>query len=413
MSNITMALAPGAQPIAKVKVAGVGGAGGNAVRRMMDGGLSRVEFIAINTDEQVLSRSGATTQMCVGRKITDGLGAGGDPKVGRAAVEENKEDVKNALAGADMVFVTAGMGGGTGTGAAPVVATVAREQKALTVGVVTMPFGFEGTKRTRRAEEGLRALREQVDTLIIVSNDRMIEKLPGDTPILKAFEEADNVLRHAVQGITDIILVPGVVNLDFADVRSVMSHRGNATMGVGRGEGGERAAEAAAQAIASPLLEDVSIAGAKGLLVNITGGPGLTQRDAAGAMTEINNAAGEDADVFFGIVIDEKMSEDELLVTLIATGFEGGLDADLLEEHREELMQQELAIGAQDAAAMESPTTPEVDLTRPTYDRDAETKQAAARASAEDGTAGDGRGGASPDVRVPTFLRRSQRKMQS
>jgi|SaaInl4_150m_RNA_FD_contig_71_849020_length_2938_multi_3_in_0_out_0_3 cell division protein FtsZ len=321
-NNITFELDHDQEPVASIKVAGVGGAGGNAIRRMIDNGLSRVEFIAVNTDEQVLHKSGATTQICIGANTTRGLGAGGRPEIGRQALEEDRERVASALAGADMVFITAGMGGGTGTGASPVVAELAREIGALTVGVVTTPFIFEGRKRLSRAQEGLAELRKNVDTLIVISNQRLLQVYPGKTPINEAFRQADEVLRQAVQGITDIILVPGLVNLDFADVRTVMSHRGNATMGAGIGTGEERAKVSAQQAIHSPLLEDVSIEGARGVLVNITSGPALSQDDITDAMEIINDSAGDDADTYFGVVLDETVPEDEVRITLIATGFE-------------------------------------------------------------------------------------------
>jgi cell division protein FtsZ len=290
---------------------------------MVESGLSRVEFIAVNTDQQVLHRSGATTQICIGNNVTKGLGAGGRPEIGRQAIDEDRERVADALTGSDMVFITAGMGGGTGTGASPIVAKIAREMKALTVGVVTTPFAFEQPKRLRRAAEGLEALREYVDTLIVISNERLLKVLPPRTPINDAFREADKVLLQAVQGITDIILVPGLINLDFADVRTVMSHRGDATMGSGIATGENAAHKAAAMAIDSPLLEDVTIKGAKGLLVNITSNSSLPQEDVNAAMRVVNAEAGEDADVYFGVVLDDAVPEGEIRVTVIATGFEG------------------------------------------------------------------------------------------
>ncbi len=322
MSNDNFELIHEQEPVARIKVIGVGGGGGNAIRRMVDSGLSRVEFIAINTDQQVLHRSGATTQICIGNNVTKGLGAGGRPEIGRQAIDEDRDRVADALGGSDMVFITAGMGGGTGTGASPVVAQIAREIGALTVGVVTTPFAFEQPKRLRRAAEGLEALREAVDTLIVISNERLLQVLPPRTPINDAFREADKVLLQAVQGITDIILVPGLINLDFADVRTVMSHRGDATMGSGVATGENAASRAAEIAIASPLLEDVSIRGAKGLLVNITSNSSLPQEDVNAAMSVVNREAGADADVFFGVVLDDSVPEGEIRVTVIATGFE-------------------------------------------------------------------------------------------
>jgi len=322
MSNIAFELDHEQEPVARIKVVGVGGAGGNAIRRMVDSSLSRVEFIAINTDEQVLHRSGATTQICIGANVTKGLGAGGRPEIGKQAIEEDRDRVADALSGADMVFITAGMGGGTGTGASPVVAELAREVGALTVGVVTTPFAFEQAKRLHRALEGLEKLREHVDTLIVISNERLLEVLPPKMPINEAFREADNVLRQAVQGITDIILVPGLINLDFADVRTVMAHRGDATMGSGVSSGSDAARKAAETAISSPLLEDVSIKGAKGLLINITSSPNLSQEEVREAMDVINGESGPDADVYFGVVLDESVPEGEIRITVIATGFE-------------------------------------------------------------------------------------------
>lgn len=360
MGNIAFELDHEQEPVARIKVIGVGGAGGNAIQRMIEGGLSRVEFIAINTDDQVLQRSSATTQICVGGSVTRGLGAGGRPEVGRQAVEQDRERVAGALAGADMVFITAGMGGGTGTGASPVVAELARELGALTVGVVTTPFMFEGSKRLRRAQEGLAELRENVDTLIVISNQRLLQVLPGKTPINEAFREADNVLRQAVQGITDIILVPGLVNLDFADVRTVMSHRGNATMGTGIGAGDDRAKRSAQEAISSPLLEDVSIDGAKGVLVNITAGPALSQDDITDVMETINGAAGDEADTYFGVVLDDGVPDDEIRITLIATGFEvAGED----ESEEEEVATEQTA--KEEPVAAEPIPTPAPAVARP------------------------------------------------
>ncbi len=331
--DLTLNFANEDDPVAQIKVVGVGGAGGNAINRMIDSGLSRVEFIAINTDKQVLSRSRASTTIAIGENVTKGLGAGGNPEIGMKAVEEDRDRVAEAMRGADMVFVTAGMGGGTGTGASPIVAEIAHEMDCLTVGVVTTPFAFEMQKRFQRAMEGVAALREQVDTLIVISNERLSEVLEEDTLIDDAFRKADEVLRQAVQGITDIILVPGMINLDFADVRSVMSNRGDATMGTGTGKGPERARQAAEAAISSPLLEDVSISGAKGLLVNITASD-LALRDVKSAMKVINPAAGNSADVFVGAVPDENVPADEIRITVIATGYESSGEA--VEEFVEE-----------------------------------------------------------------------------
>jgi len=305
---------------ATLKVIGVGGAGGNAVNRMISSSLTGVDFIVANTDAQVLAESSALNKVQIGRNLTKGLGAGGDPEVGRRAAQEDADALAEILEGADMVFVTAGMGGGTGTGAAPVIAEIAREQGSLTVAVVTRPFTFEGRRRRQQAEQGLEELREKVDTLITIPNDRLLQVVARETPVERAFEVADQVLLEATRGISDLITVPGLVNLDFADVRTVMQSRGNALMGTGRGSGERRATEAAQAAISSPLLDNVSITGAEAILVNITGGKDLTLHEVDEAATAILEAAGEDANVIFGAVIDPE-AEGEVTVTVIATGF--------------------------------------------------------------------------------------------
>jgi len=305
---------------ATLKVIGVGGAGGNAINRMISSSLTGVDFIVANTDAQVLSGSQALYKVQLGRSLTKGLGAGGEPEVGRRAAQEDTEAICDALAGADMVFITCGMGGGTGTGAAPVIAEIAREQGALCVAVVTRPFSFEGRRRQQQAEEGLDELRGKVDTLITIPNDRLLNIVPRDTPLERSFEVADEVLLEATRGISDLITVPGLINLDFADVRTVMRNRGNALMGTGRGSGENRAAEAARTAIASPLLDDMSIGGAEAILVNITGGKDLCLHEVNEATGEVLAAAGEDANVIFGAVIDPEV-EGEITVTVIATGF--------------------------------------------------------------------------------------------
>jgi cell division protein FtsZ len=305
---------------ARLRVIGLGGAGGNAVNRMVSSGLAGVEFIAGNTDSQALGQSMATHKIQIGAELTKGLGSGGDPEVGRKAAEETAEELTDVLRGSDMVFITCGMGGGTGTGAAPFVASLARELNCLTVAVVTKPFGFEGKRRSEVAEEGLDELRENVDTLIVIPNDRLLAVVERTTPILEAFRTADDVLLQATKGISDLIIVPGIINLDFADVKTVMSARGNALMGTGVASGENRALEAAQLAVSSPLLEDVSIAGARALLVNITGGPTLTLHEASDAASVILEAAGGDANVIFGAVIDPRLDSD-VRVTVIATGF--------------------------------------------------------------------------------------------
>ncbi|HET9252510.1 MAG TPA: cell division protein FtsZ [Candidatus Eisenbacteria bacterium] len=308
---------------ASIKVIGVGGAGGNAVNRMIEAGLKGVDFIAANTDAQVLDQSRCPKRIQLGTGITKGLGSGANPGVGREAAEEDEALIAETLAGSDMVFVTAGMGGGTGTGAAPVVARIARSLGALTVAVVTRPFEFEGRRRLQIAEEGLRELREKVDTLIVIPNQRLLAIVEKHTPLKEAFKVADQVLHYATKGISDLITVPGLVNLDFADVKTVMAERGNALMGAGHASGPNRAYEAAQCAVSSPLLDDVSISGAEALLVNVTGGESMTLHEINEAVTVVVDAAGRDANVIFGAVIDESMG-DALSITVIATGFGKG-----------------------------------------------------------------------------------------
>ncbi len=307
-------------PTARMKVVGVGGAGGNAINRMIAAGLSGVEFISINTDLQALNTCKAPTRIQIGKDLTRGLGAGAKPEIGLKAIEENKEDVFNALSDVDMVFVTAGMGGGTGTGAAPIVAEIAKDLNALTVGIVTKPFLFEGPKRMQRAEEGIIELKERVDTLIVIPNQRLLSIVTKDTKLNKAFQLADDVLLHATKGISDLICIPGLINLDFADVKTVMSEMGDALMGSAVASGEDRAITAAQNAISSPLLENVSIAGAVGLLVNVTGGEDLSLHEVNDAASIILEAAGNDASMIFGAVIDENF-KDQIRVTVIATGF--------------------------------------------------------------------------------------------
>ena len=303
---------------AVIKVIGVGGGGGNAINRMVDEGVSGVEFIAANTDVQALSSTKAETVIQLGPKLTRGLGAGGQPEVGRKAAEESEEAITEAISGADMVFITAGMGGGSGTGAAPVIARIAKGLGALTVGVVTRPFGFEGSKRGQFAVQGINELREHVDTLLIISNNNLLEIVDKKTPLLEALSEADNVLRQGVQGITDLITNPGLINLDFADVKTVMANKGNALMGIGIGSGEERVIEAARKAIYSPLLE-TTIDGAEDVIVNVTGGLDMTLIEAEEASEIVNQAAGHGVNIWLGTSIDESM-KDEIRVTVVATG---------------------------------------------------------------------------------------------
>jgi cell division protein FtsZ len=306
--------------LAQIKVIGVGGGGNNAVNRMIDSGVQGVEFICVNTDAQALQTSKAKIKMQIGEKLTRGLGAGANPEIGKKAAEETREAIENALRGSDMVFVTAGMGGGTGTGAAPVIAEIAKELGALTVGVVTRPFKFEGKKRSLQAESGIAALKEKVDTLIVIPNDRLLEIVDKNTPMIEAFKQADNVLRQGVQGISDLIAVPGLINLDFADVKTIMTEKGSALMGIGIAKGENRATEAAKMAIMSPLLE-TSIDGARGVLMNITGGTNLSLYEVNEAAEIVQSASDPDVNLIFGAVINEDL-KDEIVVTVIATGFD-------------------------------------------------------------------------------------------
>ena len=308
--------------LAIIKVVGVGGGGVNAVNRMIEAGLRGVEFIAVNTDAQALLMSDADVKLDIGRDLTRGLGAGADPDKGRQAAEDHAQDIEDALKGADMVFVTAGEGGGTGTGGAPVVARVARALGALTIGVVTRPFSFEGKRRSTQAEQGITTLREEVDTLIVIPNDKLLQMIDQQIAILDAFKQADQVLMQGVSGITDLITTPGLINLDFADVKAVMSNAGSALMGIGSARGEERARAAAEMAVSSPLLE-ASIDGARGVLLSIAGGSDLGLFEVSAAANLIQGAAHEDANIIFGTVIDDALG-DEVRVTVIAAGFEGG-----------------------------------------------------------------------------------------
>lgn len=314
---------PPFETFARIKVVGCGGSGGNALARMIEARIHGVEFIAVNTDAQALHNSSAPIKVHIGKSLTRGLGAGMNPEVGKQAAIDTKEDIMAPLKGADMVFITCGLGGGTGTGAAPVIADLAREAGALTVGVVTKPFSFEGAQRSKIAEEGWHLLREKVDALITIPNDRLLSVIDRKTPLLESFAIVDDVLRQGVQGISDLITIPGIINVDFADVKTIMSNSGSALMGIGRASGDDRAVEAAKMAISSPLLE-VSIDGAKGVLFNVSGGADM-------AMAEINEAArvitehiDPDAKVIFGAVIDDKLKKGEIKVTVVATGFNNG-----------------------------------------------------------------------------------------
>jgi cell division protein FtsZ len=374
--------------LASIRVIGVGGAGGNAIHRMIEAGLTGCDFLAANTDLQVLGQSPAPVRIQLGPTVTRGLGSGGNPEVGRRAVEESREIIAEALEGSDMVFVTAGLGGGTGTGAAPVVAEIAKDMGALTVAVVTKPFDFEGRHRGRQAKDGLAALKEKVDTLIVIPNQRLISIVQKDTPLSEAFRLADEVLMQATRGISDLIGVPGLVNLDFADVRSVMSKMGDALMGTGRANGENRASNAARQSVTSPLLEEVSISGAKGVLVNITGGADLTLTDVHEATSVIYEAAGDDANIFFGAVIDPRYT-NEIVVTVIATGI-GETSSVRTAKPREEAAEVPPPVRAY-------PALEAVNLDRPTFRRsqgESEGPKRVIRSFIDD------------DLETPTFLRK-------
>ena len=318
--SLTFDFADQVSQIATIRVVGVGGAGGNALNRMIEDQLTGVEFIAMNTDLQALDQNAATSRIQIGKNLTRGLGAGGNPEIGRKAIEENKDVVIDALSETDMVFIACGMGGGTGTGAAPVVAEIARDLGALTVGIVTRPFDFEGDRRNEKAELGIKELKEYVDTLIVVPNQKLISLVPKQTPLEDAFRVADEILLHATKGISDLINVPGLINLDFADVKTIMTNMGDAIMGSGVANGETRAKEAAEKAITSPMIDDISISGALGVLVNITGGKELSLNDINEANSVVYDAAGSEANIIFGAVIDPSMNGD-LRVTVIATGF--------------------------------------------------------------------------------------------
>jgi cell division protein FtsZ len=321
--ELRLTLDPAARRGAKIKVIGVGGGGSNAVNRMVEVGLNGVEFIVANTDAQALDHSHAAVKLQLGQKLTKGLGAGADPNIGRQAALEDTDMIIQALSGADMIFVTTGLGGGTGTGAAPVIASLASELGALTIGVVTKPFKFEGKKRSHHADTGLEALRDCVDSIITIPNERLLSVVDRRTTMTEAFSLADDVLRQAIQGISDLILVPGLINLDFADVRTIMSSMGVAMMGTGVADGEGRAMHAAQRAVSSPLLEDSSMTGARGVIINVTGGPDMSLMEVNDASCVIQEAAHDEANIIFGAVIDPNLS-GKIKITIIATGFERG-----------------------------------------------------------------------------------------
>ena len=325
--------------LAKIKVIGVGGGGNNAVNRMIESGLKGVDFIVANTDLQVLNNSKAPIRIQIGKELTNGLGAGANPQVGKDAAMESRAEIEAALEGADMVFITCGMGGGTGTGAAPVVAEIAQDMGALTVGIVTKPFSFEGKRRMDQALSGLEELKNHVDTLIVITNDRLREIIDKSTPLLESFREVDNVLRRGVQSISDLIAVAGLINLDFADVKAVMEKRGNALIGIGMGIGENRATDAARQAVESPLLE-ASISGATDAIINVTGGPNLTLFEVEEAAEVIRTSANTDINTIFGAVINENLT-DEIIVTVIATGFDTKDNEHSRSNRREDMLKEE------------------------------------------------------------------------
>jgi cell division protein FtsZ len=336
--------------LARIKVVGVGGGGCNAISRMARDNIHGIEFLAVNTDAQALARSTIPARMRIGDKLTRGLGVGGNPSLGGEAAEESREELKEALRGMDMVFIAAGMGGGTGTGAAPVIAEIAKETGALTVGVVTKPFGFEGARRRRQADEGAARLKEKVDTLICVNNDRLLDVCDQKIQIESAFRLADDILRQGITSISDLITTPGEINLDFADVKAIMANAGAALMGIGFGSGEKRAMEAAKRAIENPLL-DLSIEGAKGVLLNVTGGPDLTLYEVNQAAATIGEAVDQDANIIFGMVNDEKM-EHEVKVTVIATGF---AQAGQQDQKRDERIKELMANAGQDFSDLDIP----------------------------------------------------------
>jgi cell division protein FtsZ len=374
--------------LAVIKVVGVGGGGVNAVNRMIDAGLRGVEFIAVNTDAQALLMSDADVKLDIGRNLTRGLGAGADPDVGRQAAEDHRDEIEAALAGADMVFVTAGEGGGTGTGASPLVASIARELGALTIGVVTRPFAFEGRRRATQAETGVDALKSEVDTLIVIPNDRLLQVAETGTSVLEAFRLADDVLLQGVQGITDLIMTPGLINLDFADVRSVMTEAGNALMGIGRARGDDRAIEAARLAMSSPLLE-ASIDGARGVLLLIAGGSDLGLLEANAAADLVGSSAHPEANIIFGAVIDDTLG-DEVKVTVIAAGFDG----DRRIEQRGAILRSAPAVVSAPAASSRDGSDDDT-----SGDDDDEIFRSAPKVVIDEGD------GLDDDLDVPTFLR--------
>jgi len=387
---------------ARIKVVGVGGGGGNAVNTMIAAGLPGVDFIAANTDSQALKANLAPIKMQLGEKLTRGLGAGGNPEVGKRAAQEDVERLREYLGEADMIFITAGMGGGTGTGAAPIIAKVAKELGSLTVGVVTKPFTFEGKRRMKQADEGMKELKASVDTLIAIPNQRLLSVAGRNSSILETFKKADDVLLQAVRGISDLITVHGLINLDFADVRTIMSEMGMAMMGAAIAQGENRAVEAAQKAISSPLLEEVSIKGARGVLINITGGPDLSLHEVNEAATLIQEEADEEANIIFGAVIDESMG-DEVRITVIATGF--GEHAEVGEKPRPGPRDVRAAGAGEGRPVKRLGLLAEDELDVPTWQRRRQEPPVAARGAQRPAPKGADEEPAG-DYDVPTFLRR-------
>ncbi len=384
---------------AKIKVVGVGGAGGNAINGMIEAGLTGVEFIAINTDAQDLEKNQAPHRIQIGKTLTKGLGAGSNPEIGLHAIEEDKDIVIDVLNGADMVFVTCGMGGGTGTGAAPIVAEIAKDLGALTVAIITMPFTFEGPIRNRNAKKGAEAMRERVDTMLVIPNDRIFSIIEKNTPVISAFKIADSLLLEATRSISDLINVHGYINLDFADIRTIMVGMGDALMGTGVGIGENRARVAAEQAITSPLLNDIDITGARGVLINITGGSSLSMHEVGEASTLIQESVGDSANVIFGMVVDEQLT-DELRVTVIATGFNHEAQQAQKLQRPKEIPRSEF--GAADFSELDKPTFKRehknVDVEYPSTSR----QNIFTFPSAEEEDVPEG----VDDLDVPTFLRK-------
>ena len=381
--------------LAVIKVVGIGGGGVNAVNRMIESGLKGVEFIAVNTDAQALLMSEADVKLDIGRETTRGLGSGADPEIGRRAAEEHRAEIEEILKGADMVFVTAGEGGGTGTGGAPVVAQIARELGALTIGVVTRPFSFEGRRRASQAEEGIQELKQSVDTLIIVPNDRLLQISDEQTSMLDAFRMADQVLHQGVDGITALIVTPGLINLDFADVRTVLSNAGSALMGIGQGAGDDRAEEAARAAISSPLLE-ASIEGAKGLLLSISGGSDLTLHEVHRAAEAITRAAHPEANIIFGAVIDDALG-DECRVTVIAAGFDRAAEASF--------SRPALAISARDSDAIRLPEDEDEEIPVPSLLKERQEDEDLFQPAQVGAVRSNGNDDGDDDLDIPDFLK--------